>query len=254
MPLTSEQRSILLQATAESAAALLEDIDHIRTVLAEKNTSRAQVRYLSTTLRRLLVDSELSDIAAPRIGRLFLLVPDNKPFYKLEKTAPYDFFVSGGAPLFGPMLRPIFGRPGTPTSIAQESKLLETSFAEATASVRIDGFLSQKVLCLRGEWATRRQVIKFMANLASGAHSGTPSSPEEKLIAKIRNAISVTSDGKTVTATIKNAPDYNYSSKFAYSPKSIDMALHELLSAAHYLNESPQLKELEASVRSEVKL
>ncbi|MDZ4735756.1 MAG: hypothetical protein SGJ07_05350 [Rhodospirillaceae bacterium] len=252
MPLRHEQRAAMLDATKGVASAFLEDISHIRDLLAERKTSRTQARYLSITLRRLLVNRELSNIASPRTGRLHFLVPDNKPFYKLEKRAPYDFFVSGGAPLFGPKFRPIFGRPGTDNSIARELPLLSNDTAEAIASVRIDGFLSQKVICLKGDWVTRQQVIKFVANVASGAHSATPHSPDEQLLAKIRNAISATSNGEEVTVTIRQVPDYNYGSDFNYLPDSIDMVLHELMSAAYYLNESPDVKALEASIRSEL--
>lgn len=252
MSLSPEHRAAMLAATKEAASAFLEDIQHIRKLLSDKQTPRAEVRYLATTLRRLLVNRELSEISAPRIGRLELLVPDNKPYYKIENIAPYQFFASGGAPCFGPKLRPIMGRTGTPKSIARERALLSDEIAEATVQARLDGFLSQRVLCLHSEWATRQQVIKFVANIASGAHSGSPHATDEILIAKCRNAVEISTDGQNVTTKIKNVPDYNFATDFAHSPNSIDIVLHELLSAAYYLNESPDIAALEAYIKKEL--
>jgi hypothetical protein len=64
----SEERRAL---TREIAAVLLEDLAHMRAVLARPEPSRAEFRNLSATLRRILVaDRDLTAVAAPRIGRI----------------------------------------------------------------------------------------------------------------------------------------------------------------------------------------
>ncbi|MER9032422.1 hypothetical protein [Mesorhizobium sp. M0674] len=251
MALSHDQKSALLAATKQAAIALLEDIEHIKRVVSTKKTSRTEVRYLSTTLRRLLVDRELAEIAAPRMGRILLSVPDNKPFYAIEKDAPFRFFASGGAPLFGARMRPLMARETSPAMREREMMLL--NLTDATTQVRLDGFLAQKVICLNGAWASRQEVIKFVANLSSGAHTGLPKQPVEVVLAKTRNAVSVTSDGGNITLTAAGSvPIFeNLSSDFAYAPESMDVVLHEVLSAGYYLTESPDVNELIKQIQVE---
>jgi hypothetical protein len=49
-------------------------------------------------------------------------------------------------------------------------------------------FLRQPVFFIHGKWITRNQVIKYVANIGSGVHSGTPQTEDEKRIASIRNS------------------------------------------------------------------
>jgi hypothetical protein len=95
VPLTPEAREQLVSATREAAAAFIEDLAHIRDVVNKTDPDGAELRRLSNVLRRFLIDDggDLKDIAAPRIGRVVLLSPDNKPF--LARDLEYEFFGSG---------------------------------------------------------------------------------------------------------------------------------------------------------------
>lgn len=254
MPLSDEQRMAMMAETKEAAGALLEDVEHIKSILANKKTSRGDVRRLSATLRRLLVERDLTTIAAPRMGRFHFLAPDNKLHYRLEKERTHHFFASGGAPLFGPKLRPISVRDATPESMRREVELKQKEFIDdPTALLRLDGFLSQEVLCLHGRWTNRREAIKYVANVASGVHTDQPDTKHEKLLAHIRNAVSAVSDGENVTVTIKGEIfDNKVSDKFTYSPESIDMVLYEVMSAAYYVVNSPDLETLQDIIRKEL--
>ena len=86
--------------------------------------------------------------------------------------------------------------------MADEAILFTDAVAERTALVRLDGFLSQKILCLGGEWVSRGAVIKYVANVASGVHSTVPEDPEHLLIARIRNCVTQKKSGKNVQTTI----------------------------------------------------
>jgi hypothetical protein len=82
MTLSKERRKSLLNTTRDAAIAFVEDMEHIRTLIAQEDISRADLRRLSATLRRLLVEGDISNIAAPRIGKIKLKAPNNNPVYK----------------------------------------------------------------------------------------------------------------------------------------------------------------------------
>src|SRR4029077_126368 len=83
MPLNPERGEELLKTTREAAAAFMEDMPHIQEIVLKTDPDRAELRRLSNVLRRLLIDKggDLRDIAAPRVGKLNIIAPDNKPFY-----------------------------------------------------------------------------------------------------------------------------------------------------------------------------
>jgi hypothetical protein len=101
MSLSAKQKAALCEATAQTAEALIEDIVHIRDVLRRRESSKGELRRLSAVMRRLLVDGDLSSVAAPRFRRLTISSPDLATFYDVEKAAHILFFESGGAPVFG---------------------------------------------------------------------------------------------------------------------------------------------------------
>jgi hypothetical protein len=92
-PLTPEKRAELLAETRDAAVALLEDLEHIRMICGRDEPSRDELRRLSATLRRILIDSDLTKVAAPRLGRILLLAPDNKPLVKSNTKTPYHSFL-----------------------------------------------------------------------------------------------------------------------------------------------------------------
>jgi hypothetical protein len=180
MKLTETRREELLVATREAAAALSEDMQHIREILNRIDPDRGEVRRLSSILRRLLIDNggDLRNISAPRIGRLMFFAPDNKPVYKADKNRPYAFFGSGGVQAFGIHLR------AAAVEAAARPQQLEEFDPKRFIPLQMDNFLSQHVLCLQGRWITRRDAIKYMANIASGVHSGAPKTEIEQTIAE----------------------------------------------------------------------
>jgi hypothetical protein len=103
--MSPEHRTKLLAATREAAIAFVEDMPYLRTTSNQFNPERSGIRRLSGTLRRLLVESDLTNIAAPRIGRLSLLMLDNEPIYGVAQKHPYEFFGSSGVSAFGVCFR-----------------------------------------------------------------------------------------------------------------------------------------------------
>jgi len=82
MALSPANRQKLLETTREPAIALAEDVAHLRQFAGKMDPTASELRRLSSILRRLLVERDLGAVAAPRIGKILLNAPDNKPFYK----------------------------------------------------------------------------------------------------------------------------------------------------------------------------
>jgi hypothetical protein len=253
-------REQLLNATREAAAAFVEDMPHIRGVSKRAkeriDPDKGELRRLSNELRRLLVDGDLQSVAAPRIGRFTLLSPDNAPVLKATRKTPFPFFQSGGVAAFGVISRAIIVDEGI-------SRTLEDFDPDRTVALPMDNFLTQKVLCLKGKWATRRDVIKYMANIASGVHSGAPKEDVHLLLNRIRHAAkySIVAVPKNVSGKegeIGMSVAFNVNVlgveelPFAYNAKNIDPVLIELLAAAHFLTSSPDMITLETIITEEL--
>lgn len=254
MKLSPDKRAELIALTKEPAAALVEDIKHAREVLAHDAPSRTEIRHLSITLRRLLLqpDQDLAAVAAPRIGRIKLVLPDNKPVLKSAQKKPFPFFSSGGASAFGICIRAGMINEGA------HVQSLNGFHPDRTVERRLKEFIDQPVLCIQGEWVNRDDVIKYVANLTSVAHSGAPKTAAKhkqstfSLLARIRNCAAISlQDG---TTRIAFHPDQlsTREPRFQYSRDSIDPVLLELMAAVHYLSISPNLIKLEEIIREEL--
>jgi hypothetical protein len=197
MSISPENRARLSHATREAASNFVEDMGYIRETLgkADKITP-GELRRLSAVLRRLLIDNDLRSIAPPRIGRLSLLVPDNDPIYRAARKQTVSLFQSGGLHIFNNEIRALA------TNQTGSLRLDPTFDRTKTIPLPLDGFLNQKILAHNNEWATRGQVIKYIANSGSGVHSKSTkaSSPPEAfeiLLSRLRKNLRLTKDGDT---------------------------------------------------------
>jgi hypothetical protein len=176
--LTPDQRAKMLAATRDMAIAFLEDIQHFRDLLARKEMSLGEIRRASVALRRLLSDRELHELAAPRIGRFLIEMP--KP-YPAHFPEPW-LYVAGGMSIYGMGIADAAVFVGQPALEADMKALHDAlSGPEQLLEGRIDNFLSARVLRYANLWITRQQVILYVAHMASGAHSGTPSEPHGRV-------------------------------------------------------------------------
>jgi hypothetical protein len=253
MPISPENRTRLLLATREAASTFVEDMGYIRATLAEAGKiTPGELRRLSAVLRRLVIDSDLRSIAPPRIGRLSLLVPDNDTIYRAARKRAIGTFQSGGLHIFNNEMRAIaIDRMG--------NFMLDPTFDKTkTMAVSLDGFLNQKVLAQNDEWATRAQVIKYIANSVPGVHSTSAKynpSPEsyEILLSRIRKSLKFTKEGDTgIKITVDPVAFAGaHSFDFKWMPDSIDGVLIELLCSAHFLAISPDIHSLELEIHKE---
>jgi hypothetical protein len=271
--LSDEQKRAMRKATEGMAEALLEDLEHFRAVVARPDTSRRELRLLSTSLRRLLVNSELREIAAPRIGKLELSAPDYHPLYEVVSRAVQVQFCGGcGTRVFGSAAGPFylmrFKDPppfsNVPEYVRKVSLPTIPFNPERRVNLRLDNFLTQKVICFDSVWISRGSIIKYVANFGSGAHSATPGTTEEKLISRLRETCAYHLSEKGIEFRLAAAfgnPDWDINAAFGRSAEtptiegpfsSIDPALIELLSVAQLVSESPSVIGLEKMVRAEL--
>jgi hypothetical protein len=241
-------REKLLVATRGAAAAFIEDMDHLREILNRQDPIRGTVRLLSNILRRLFIDKDLTAIAAPRIGRLSICAPDNRPYYAASKQSPFALFVSGGIAIFGIELHSAM------ISEVTSSNPQRTIDAdpEATQQLSMHQFLSQDVLCLHGQWVNRGDTIKYVANTASGVHSGHAKNPADELIERLKRSVTfrVVDEVVRIIANLDVLlPDLP---PFQYAPDSIDPTLLVILTSAHFLAISPDVMRLESQIRTEL--
>jgi hypothetical protein len=249
MPLTDENRQHLLVATREAAAALAEDMTHVRETLNRSDPDRGGLRRLSAVLRRILIDNggDLRDVAAPRIGRFQILSLDNKPVYKADKERPYAFFGSGGVAAFGISFRAVTIENGN------SAQVLEDFDPDRTITLSLEGFLGQQVLCLQGDWVTRRDAVKYIANIASGVHSGTAKDDVDRRIARLRSVVSYRAQSlETASINFDTSAFQNAEPPFRYQSDALDPVLVEVLATAHFLAVSPDIGRLEEVIRLEL--
>lgn len=245
MPLGRERAKELREKTQAHAQAVLEDLHHIRGLFSNLESQRAELRGLSVKLRRLLLDGEIGRVARPRTGELALAQPDNLPFYRLSRSRPQpEFFGSGGVTAQG-----VWGR-------ALVKGPIPGGFNPSkTVSVPLDNFLKQQVLCFRGQWVSRKDTIQYVANAGSGAHTGLQRIPEKQkqafaLIDRCRGFATYQVQGKAMMLKInQGAPS---APNLTYEMGEIDVALLEVLAAAHFLVISPDVAELEVYIRREL--
>jgi hypothetical protein len=196
--ISAGNRTKLLLATRAAASTFVEDMGYVRETLDSAGKITAgELRRLSAVLRRLLIDSDLRSIAPPRISRLSLLIPDNEPIYRAARKQSVGTFQSGGIHIFNHEVRAIV------TSRTGNFAIDPAFDKNKTITVSLDGFINQRVLAQNDKWATRGQVIKYIANISSGVHSkstkASPLPPEsfEILLSRISKSLIFAKEGDT---------------------------------------------------------
>jgi hypothetical protein len=247
MTLSDDARQAMIAATYESALAMVDDLQHMREVVAKPEPTPGDIRRLSNPLRRILIDNngDLRKIAPPRIGRIKLLVPDILPLIRSGKKHPYAFLSAGVANVFGISVDAWMAElDSRPRDIPDYEPM-------RTTEVRLDGFLSQNVICFNGQWISRSDIIKYVANVAHGVHSGDPKEPTQSLLQKIRYAATVKLDGETPTLSFDIQAIVAGDKPLVVNRTAVDFVLIQLISAVRYLTISPDLILLEEIIRRE---
>jgi hypothetical protein len=254
MSMSPDVRQKLLVATRGAAEAFIEDLSYFRGIVSKRNIQRQDVRRMSNELRRILIDNggDLEKIAAPRIGKVMLQMPDNGPYHRASWASPMTFFGSGGVDLFG-----IGSVRAAAAFRSAKHPPIPGFHPDKTTEATVDQFMSQGVLCRNGTWVSRRDTIKYVANVSHGVHSGTAKEESEKLLQDIRSAIIYRPPTKQSPLMLMNVPHMlsagHYPTKnFQFGPNALDPVLVELLATASFLTRSPKIIELEAAIKTEL--
>jgi hypothetical protein len=233
------ERKAIREETQGAAHALIDDLQHIREVVNREEPTSGDIRRLSNQLRRILVEGDLRKVAAPRLGRIELLGPDLTGIYRADRKRPFSIFSAGKARLCGSNWANFFSDDGPYREYEFNSDLL--------IPLRLDTFVSQRVIGYKGTWVSRGDVIKYVANVAHGVHTGTPREAEYKIINTVRNSVGFTLMNGIPTININGDP-LNIEGPVKGDPLHIDLALIQLISAANLLTTSPDVLSLEREI------
>lgn len=232
--------------TRKSAIALIEDLDHIRRLLAADGPDPAELRRLSVVLRKQLIDNALSKVAAPRIGRIRLQAIDLSAYYAFGRRHPYKFFCGTQITMFGKTFYALCADRGP-----------KDFDPDARTALSVDSFCKQRIFCVGGgRWVPRAAAIKFVAHLLDGAHvAGQPKTEEEAILEYIRRSVrySRSEDGNLLISFNTNALTRQRAAE-TYIPTAFDPILAEMLCTAELISQSVDVRHLEALIRDELQL
>ena len=76
------------------------DLEYLREINNRRDHTARELRRLSSVLRRLLVERDIT-IVVSALGRFMFTIPDNQPIYDASEGISLHFFSSGGAKIFG---------------------------------------------------------------------------------------------------------------------------------------------------------
>lgn len=239
--LTDTQKRELKIASKDAAAALVEDLAYMRQLISGAPTS-ADIRRLSALLRRILVERDLEIVAAPRTGRISIAATDLNPIYKEDRRKKFIVASCAKGEMYAIQYAAIFISDGNFNSAAIGYN------PDIILNLRLESYLKQRVLSYDGTWVSRSDVIKYVANVAQGVHSGSSRSEQDKIIAKIRSviAVSFTQDTCKIYLDGKNLTEEDTEIRFDRS--HVDCSLLEVFATARQLVESPDVKALEQAI------
>ncbi|HEU4380602.1 MAG TPA: hypothetical protein VFR73_18680 [Hyphomicrobiaceae bacterium] len=245
--LAPQQLAKMRADTLSTGAALLADLRHARAVLRASALSGDDIRRLTAALQRLLIDGGLAALATPRTGRVHLDVPDNNPVYKAADKQPFLFFLSGGVEVGEATLRAVAATRGR-----KRHALVKNFDPERVANVRLEGFLSQRVLCLDGVWVSRGSLIEYAARLASGEPPDVTARLDFAALARARECASMKVEGDALMLKLDTDAVPGGAQEFVYDTAALDPILVEVLAACRFLAGSADIKSLESSLEAEL--
>ena len=244
--MTEEKRRDRLKATGDKARHLIEDLAYLREMVGRDQLEAPELRRASAVLRRLLVDGDLVEVAGPRLGRLMISSPDLGPLHRANDSEAIPFVAAAGASLVGIEMQALIVNAGTKPRNLPEYK------PDARVQLALENFLKQRVICLNGEWVTRHQIIKFVANVGSGVHSGAPEEAEDRLIHRMRSACKMEMVDEMPSISVNLSALSDEPAPIVYHRNAIDVVLIELLTTAHLIVDSPEIARLEALIEAEL--
>jgi hypothetical protein len=257
MPLSEYEKRSMRAATHEAAVNMVDDIDHMREIINKLQPTAGDLRRMSNLLRRLLIDNggDIRKIAPPRLNRrLFIASPEIKRFIKTSKKKRLYFASLGASGIYGSLVGEMFIE-FRYTLIHQPPwqtyRGPDPDDDEPLIDLTLDNFLKQPVLCYEKKWISRSEVIKYVANVASGVHTGDPKEQSHILLNRIRQIGSIVLENGAPLSRVNHHAITTGNKPINVDKGGIDFVLLQLMSAARYLTRSRDIIELEAFIRKE---
>lgn len=246
----------MIEATREAAHDLVDDLHFIRETLAKAKPRSGDLRRLSAQLRKILVEGELQHIAGPRMGHIHIQAPDLSPAYAQNEQFPWGFLSSGmGIDIYGMEFGAVGWEAGFGLRRSPPRQPEPIDQSAAIRPFRIEQFKQQKVLCSHGKWATRQDIIKFVANKARGVHPTKPiTDPLDLMLHNNRNMIVVDLSGDEPNTILQISTSMIYpelTDEYTAELSHINIILLQVLSAAIWITRSPEVQELERIIADE---
>jgi hypothetical protein len=230
----------------ELDVANYEDLCHLAELGTKADRSNANLRHTSHIVRRLLLQGDLNRSTGPRNIKLLLTSPDNKALVRAAQNKRVRFWQSGGADVFGVWFRaPMIMNASEPVDLGNWN-------AEALIELKLDSFLSQPVFYLDGLFATRKDVINYVANKAAGAHFDSNREDVYEMLGKCRSAIHFRLIDGNPAFDVDIFKFQPLDDTYLPPPDSIDPVFFEFYAACHYISHSSVIKELMESLRKEL--
>jgi len=226
---------------------ILEDLEHLSKLWDTSETKNADIRNSVHILRRLLIYGDLQKSANTRKYQLLIDAPDLKSFIKATRYGLIDFYQAGGANVLGVYVSNAMVSKGVSHRL---SRIMNERHPDAIVQLSIQSFLRQQCFSLKGEFVSREDVIKFVANKAGNAHFDRKG--RDITIDRIRSVchICLTEGGiPTINFNTDALEKDNFS--FDPNPKNIDPIFIEVAATAKILTESPVIKAYRELLKNE---
>lgn len=233
------------EKTREAAVALVDDLSFFREVLAKNEPTAGDLRRLSAQLRRILVDGTLEKVAGPRVGKVQLLAPVTDEIVKLNREEPYAYVGVGNVIMFGIQIAFVM------LERSVRPRAIPNFHPDARQELNLENFMRQGVIVFEGTWLSRREILRYMANVAEGIHSGEPKDDRERLIRRARHVSRMSLEGGMPVISMNISPTTEINLPPLLSKTNIDGALVELWAAADLLTKSPDILALEIYIEAD---
>lgn len=236
-----------MQHDKELDITIYEDLEHLSNLWRTSDTKNADVRNSVHILRRLLIYGDLQKSASSRTYQLLIDAPDLKPFVKATKYNLIEFYQAGGANVFGMYIAGAMLSKGTSHRL---NRIMKEYNPEIKIKLNITSYLRQQCFSLKGEFVSREDVIKYVANKAGSTHFDRKG--RDALIDRIRGAsvYKLTEDG--IPSLSFNLNSFaNSNSDFDPNPKHIDPIFLEVAASAKYITESQSIVDYRELLKQE---
>jgi len=255
---SDDDRLTMIASTHSLAKNMVEDLVDMRENISKTPPSPGYLRRASNLLRRLLIDKngDLRKIAPPRLKRRpMIVVPDSKPFVEEINSKPHYLgsLCATGIAGFGPASIYMVSKAGAPGDSPRVNLYGRKANPENTREVpvNVDGFLNQRVFYFSGQWITRAQVIKYVANVAGGVHSGAHKEPTDDLLHHIRQIMKLSMTNGEPALSLNPRALSHGAVPILEDRDGLDFLLLQMMAAVRCLLVSPDMIELETIINNE---